>query len=274
MNTSKFVRWSFGFVIALVMGSACSPTVGPGTSLCGGLTSCASSCVNTQADPLNCGSCGQACGAGLVCSSGTCSSTCEVGLQVCGNACENLQTSLTSCGQCGVACAGTCQAGVCSTSTVGSGGGSGIGTGGGSGSGGDSTVSTGGAGATTGSGGGTNVADPAGFWRYDSWKGCAWTGVDATSSGTTVQPSDFKARATGEPFCAKGEVGANADYESVALLGFNLNEDPATADCSYDEGAAQAEGPPEVTLTGSGIAANIVKQGTSTDFTFRVQIQG
>ena len=60
----------------------------------------------------------------------------------------------------------------------------------------------------------------------------------------------------------------------MALLGFNVGEDPATADCTYDPGAAQAVGPPGVTLTGDGIAANIVKQGADTAFTFRVQIQG
>jgi hypothetical protein len=37
---------------------------------------CSSSCANIQSDPANCGSCGHACGAGLVCSSGKCTVTC------------------------------------------------------------------------------------------------------------------------------------------------------------------------------------------------------
>lgn len=134
----------------------------------------------------------------------------------------------------------------------------------------------GGSGGTPGVGGngGGAVADPAGFWRYDDWKGCAWTGVDDTDAGTTIMPGDFTARAPEDAYCASGSVGAHAEYESVALLGFNLNEDPATADCSYDPNAAQAEGPPGIEMTGTGIAANIVKQGDDTNFTFRIQIQG
>jgi len=169
---------------------------------------------------------------------------------------------------------------------LGTGGGVNLGTGGGGnlGSGGGTLGSSGGGG-NLGSGGGTLGSsggggntdpgnDPAGFWRYDDMKGCAWTGIDDTGSGTTVTPQDFKARAPEDPYCAQGTVGANEDYESVALLGFNINEDPATADCSYDPAAATSEGPPGIELTGSGIAANIVKQGDETDFTFRVQIQG
>ena len=146
------------------------------------------------------------------------------------------------------------------------------------------TINTGllGAGTTTpqvvhlgggpGTGGGGNGADPPGFWRYGEWHGCAWTGVDTEEVGSTIAPQDFTTRAPEDAYCAQGTVGEK--YEAVALLGFNLSEDPATADCSYDPDSAQSEGPPAIQMTGSGIAANIVKQGDDTAFKFRLQIQG
>src|SRR6478609_2154393 len=161
---------------------------------------------------------------------------------------------------------------------VGSGGLGNLGTGGGilgSSGGGGNLGAGGGIQGASGGGGGTDpVNDPPGFWRYDDMKGCAWTGVDDTGSGTTIDPQDFKARTPEQPYCAQGTVGANEDSESMALLGFNLNEDPATADCSYNPESSTSEGPPGIALTGTGIAANIVKQGEDTAFTFRVQIQG
>ncbi len=126
--------------------------------------------------------------------------------------------------------------------------------------------------------------DPAGYWRFGNWGGCAWTGVDDLTIGyeddagnvlsqlTTISPDDFTSHSPNEAYCASGAVGDN--YEAVALVGFNLNEDPATADCTYDPEAAQRPGPPAVSLGESGIAANIVKRGSDTAFTFRVQIQG
>lgn len=279
MNMTKMIRWSLVAGLSFLGVSACSSTTlpgdgdGDGNGNCPGLKQCGTTCVNTQADPANCGDCGSSCGNGLVCSAGQCSATCGGGLTQCGASCENTQTSLTSCGGCDRPCAGVCQGGVCSTGQVGSGGGTGSGGSGdgtSSGGSGDGTSS----GGSVGSGGGSNTGDPAGFWRYDSWKGCAWTGVDATSAGTTIMPQDFKTRAVGEPYCASGTVGPHPDYESVALLGFNLNEDPATADCSYDPNTATSAGPPGVQMTETGIAANIVKQGSDTSFTFRVQIQG
>jgi uncharacterized protein len=43
-----------------------------------------------------------------------------------------------------------------------------------------------------------------------------------------------------DPYCVKGTV--NADYESVALLGFNLNQPAEGANCTYDPAAATAAG--------------------------------
>jgi hypothetical protein len=62
-------------------------------------------------------------------------------------------------------------------------------------------------------------------------------------------------------------------YQSVALLGFNVNE-PPPATCAYKAADPNASGPPSVVPTGEGIAINFVKRGADTAFTLRVQIQG
>src|SRR5262249_44063032 len=79
-------------------------------------TQCGANCVDLQSDPANCGACGRACGAGLVCSMGTCQATCTLPLTNCSGACVNLQTDTNHCGSCtnncptGAVCAsGTCQ---------------------------------------------------------------------------------------------------------------------------------------------------------------------
>ena len=57
-----------------------------GTQLCG------SACVNVSNDPNNCGTCGDACGAGQVCSGGTCALQCPASQTVCGSACATLDS--------------------------------------------------------------------------------------------------------------------------------------------------------------------------------------
>lgn len=255
--------------IALLAVGACqtdsgdSGPGGGGGQCAAGMASCGGVCTNLQADPNNCGACGTSCN-GLFCSLGQCSSECAPGLTACGQACENLLTSSQNCGACGNTCAsGVCSNGVCG-GVEGSGGAPGTGGGPGSGGGGGND--------------GPRAGDPLGFWRYGDLAGCAWTGVDETGVGSTISPNDFTMRGLDEPYCASGTVGPHPKYESVALLGFNLNDDPATADCSYDPNSAHSMGPPGIQLTGSGIAANIVKQSgagdAGTDYQFRVQIQG
>ncbi|MGH7280379.1 MAG: DUF6923 family protein [Polyangiaceae bacterium] len=46
-------------------------------------TKCGSECVSTDRDTLNCGTCGHACAADEVCSSGACGVTCSAGLMLC-----------------------------------------------------------------------------------------------------------------------------------------------------------------------------------------------
>jgi hypothetical protein len=133
-------------------------------------------------------------------------------------------------------------------------------------------MATGGTGEATG--GTTGTETPDGWWTFGDWHGCVWTGVDDKDVGTTIDPQDFLDHTATEAYCASGSVGPEEEYQGVALLGFNLGQDAAGADCSYDPDAATAEGPPGVTLTDAGLAVNIVKQGADLGFTFRVQIQG
>lgn len=112
--------------------------------------------------------------------------------------------------------------------------------------------------------------DPAGFWRQDDWYGCVWTGVDDLGVSSSITPQDFTGGADGA-YCVSGSVGPSYNAEGVALLGFNLAQDPATADCTYVPVDPSVQGPPGVTLTGSGIAFDFAKTG---NFILRVQIQG
>lgn len=239
-----------------------------------GLTNCNGGCTNPLNDPLNCGVCGTTCDVGQQCRAGACS--CPTGSL----------GDTANCGLCGRACAvgqscvsGLCQAGTLTstgTTTV-----TGVTNG---------TTSTTTAGATTtagtttttGVGGATSVTttssttsvvgDPPGWWTYAplSWHGCAWTGIDTVSgSTTTVVPQDFTAHNAADAYCVEGTV--HDSYEAVALLGFNLAEDAATADCAYNPADATGMGPPGVTLADTGIALNFSKSVAST---LRIQIQG
>ena len=132
--------------------------------------------------------------------------------------------------------------------------------------------------AAGGSGAGAN---PAGWymtkdWNVTSvdWHGCAWTGIDIVAGTTTkVTPQDFTTGvAEGGPYHVTGTVFNN--YNSVALLGFNLNEATTgkSDQCKYNPAAATAAGPPGVTFPSSttGIAFNWGQGGTSQ---IRIQIQ-
>ena len=144
-----------------------APPDDPKTQCDGRRTSCGGTCVDVQADPLNCGACGVACGSGSVCSLGACSSACDAGLSAYGAACVALASDLLHCGACGVACGAgrSCVAGACLASgsggTGGAGGSSGAAGAGASGETGGSSGAAGVAGGTgaTGSAGGGGGAD-------------------------------------------------------------------------------------------------------------------
>jgi hypothetical protein len=87
-------------------------TCSAGDIYCGG-------CVEPSSDRNNCGSCGNACGAMAICSSGTCTG-CSSGFTVCGNTCVDESGDPANCGSCGNVCGttdpnavATCSGGVC-----------------------------------------------------------------------------------------------------------------------------------------------------------------
>src|SRR5690606_25152426 len=180
---------------------------------------CNGVCTNVMTDVNNCGSCGNICPTGQSCSGG-----------VCGGAAVTSTTNAST------------TAGTPTTTTAG-------------------TSSTGAGGSTSTSTTGSTGETPPGWWTYDpeNWHGCAWTGIDSTVQGstTTIMPQEFLTHTPGQPYCVQGTVHDN--YEAVALLGFNLNEDPAGADCAYDPASATEVGPPGVTLGGTGLAINFTK---------------
>ncbi len=162
------------------------------------------------------------------------------------------------------------------TSTGGSGtasGGTGTGTGG-SATGGSGT-GTGGTGTGSGGAGGTNGGTPPGWWTSGSWHGCSWTGIDVLNSATPTKnmPQDFVSKTDPKaPYCVSGTVTPDPGYNGVALLGFNLNETStgSATQCAYKPADPTAIGPPEVTMTGTGIAVSFTRTVGSI---LRIQIQ-
>lgn len=88
------------------------------------LTSCEADCVDMDVDPNHCGTCGNTCGDGQSCSSGSCVDLCEEGQLNCGGQCVDPDTNADFCGASGT-CTGAnigedcgenqCSAGVCTS---------------------------------------------------------------------------------------------------------------------------------------------------------------
>lgn len=78
-----------------------------------GTVRCGDTCVATQTDPNNCGSCGSACSGGNTCVAGGC--VCPSGREVCNGICTTIATDKNNCGACGVQCGElfACNQGVC-----------------------------------------------------------------------------------------------------------------------------------------------------------------
>jgi hypothetical protein len=115
-------------------------------------------------------------------------------------------------------------------------------------------------------------------WNVTSvdWHGCVWTYVDDTVrlSTTNITPLDFTTATTeGGPYSVTGTVFN--DYNSFAMVGFNLNESitGSSTQCAHDLSKIEAVGPPAATMPGSatGIAFNWSRGQVSTNF--RIQIQ-
>jgi len=254
-------------------------------SCSGGLQKCGNSCADTKTDKNNCGTCGTVCSGTQSCNNGVCTAT-STGT---GGA---TSTATGTGGATSTGNGGTSNTGNGGTSTTGNGGsGQGGGAtggaqnrGGGTATGGaTSTSATGGA--STSVGGGSTGTRPPGYyltsdWSVTSadWHGCVWTGIDTVASTTTTisAPStkDFTAIANGGPYRVAGTV--HNTYESVAMIGFNLNEATtgSNTQCAYDATKATAAGPPAGTIPSgaTGIAVNF-SMAKAPPTSFRIQIQ-
>lgn len=84
-----------------------------GICACPVANTCGASCVDKATDPLNCGSCDNACPFGIPCTGGQCK--CPASGQTCGGVCVDTDTSTSHCGSCGHACGPgyTCSGGQC-----------------------------------------------------------------------------------------------------------------------------------------------------------------
>lgn len=262
MHFAQSTKALASFFAALTLGSAffgavfgtvgCSDTVGSGTGGTGavacpqGHVACGTTCSNPQSDPFNCGSCGTACGAGLVCSLGACSDSCAAGLAVCGAACEDVLTSPYNCGACGNVCAGgVCAGGVCDGAT---------GAGGASGTGGAA-----GTGSASGAGAASGIGLFGGYHSSGDWSGFAFA---FASGGATVTPSNFEDMIDVDgPYCIQGTVpGTAPTYSAIAAVGVHTNQE-------------KAENAPILTLApqGDGLAIDITVNGGSK--TIRIQLE-
>jgi hypothetical protein len=83
----------------------------------GGTTLCNNACVETDSDPLNCGSCNNICPNGQVCNAGACDLSCSGGTTECSGFCVDTQTDPANCGACGTACVinEVCSNGTCAS---------------------------------------------------------------------------------------------------------------------------------------------------------------
>ncbi|MBL8716830.1 MAG: hypothetical protein JNL79_12585 [Myxococcales bacterium] len=113
----------------------CQATCGTGLTACtgsggdggaeGGADGGAGYCANLDNDPANCGACGKACAAGLLCKAGTCTPTCAPyatcpAVGAAAPYCADTVTDPTNCGTCGTKCGPgtTCVASKCETASL------------------------------------------------------------------------------------------------------------------------------------------------------------
>ena len=92
-----------------------------GGAQCPGATLCSGSCVQTDFDPNNCGSCGNKCATGELCSAGKCAGQCLGGSSECSGKCVDTQIDPANCGACATSCktGEVCSSGQCASSCLG-----------------------------------------------------------------------------------------------------------------------------------------------------------
>jgi hypothetical protein len=67
-------------------------------------TNCGNVCVDLGSHRLNCGACGNVCGAGELCNNGACELFCQEGLSACSGICVDTSTDPRFCGSCDASC--------------------------------------------------------------------------------------------------------------------------------------------------------------------------
>ncbi len=82
------------------------------------LSLCDGQCVDLSNSQTNCGTCGNECAGGDICTAGTCSLSCATDQQACNGQCVDTSNDPNNCGACGHACPGgdVCTAGACALS--------------------------------------------------------------------------------------------------------------------------------------------------------------
>ncbi len=105
------VGWSGAWLVACGARDACPA----------GQRDCQGACVDLTTSAASCGSCGNACAAGEVCSLGQCSPSCGGGTSNCGGSCVDIRSNPSHCGACGKVCAAglSCSQGSCALSCAG-----------------------------------------------------------------------------------------------------------------------------------------------------------
>jgi len=107
-----------------------------------------------------------------------------------------------------------------------------------------------------GSGGGGDLLG--GYHTSDDWAGFAFTLTDEGQTGS-IAPADFDDLETDGPYCVTGTVAATEQYESLAAVGFNLNQ-------AREVGAPAGS----VVASGDGLMIHVTLNSGATDL--RVQL--
>lgn len=116
-----------------------------------------------------------------------------------------------------------------------------------------------------------NPVSGAGYYVTGDWHGCLWTAKDDLANPpTTLSPQDFVAAEPTGPFCVAGTIGPEENYESFAMVGYNINE-AAGADCTYKPADDTVPATALVSQTALGIAVSVLNEGGSV---LRLQLEG